>query len=143
MRSFPLKHPYKHIPLLAILFFFAAVPSSMAQWVLLNPVNSTETQPDGIVLVLQSGFLGFQVCSDSIVHIVYSIERDVPQRPDFLVTKKSWPKAGFSLSTADPKVITLSTSRLKIEIARADSSIIFYDSAGHKLTQENSRTLTP
>ncbi|MGC1088055.1 MAG: TIM-barrel domain-containing protein, partial [Candidatus Acidiferrum sp.] len=42
-----------------------------------------------------------------------------------------------------PKVITFTTARLRIEITRADSSVLFFDSEGHKLTQENSRTLTP
>jgi alpha-D-xyloside xylohydrolase len=126
------------------LLFFAAVASPlMAQWEPLNPVTSAALQPDGVVLVLQSGFLRFQVCSDSIVHVVYSKERDVPQRTDFLVTKKSWPKTEFTLHSDDPKLITLITSRLKIEITRADSSIVFVDSVGHKLTQENTRTLTP
>ncbi|MGC2814070.1 MAG: TIM-barrel domain-containing protein, partial [Candidatus Acidiferrum sp.] len=40
-------------------------------------------------------------------------------------------------------VITFTTARLRIEITRADSSVLFFDSEGHKLTQENSRTLTP
>jgi alpha-D-xyloside xylohydrolase len=60
-----------------------------------------------------------------------------------MIVKQSWPHADFSLHSDDPKLITLSTPRLKIEIIRADSSIIFYDSSGHKLTQENTRTLTP
>jgi len=143
MRPISFLHAYKYIALLFLLLSLAAAPSLMAQWVPLNPVTSADPQPDGVVLVLQTGFLRFQVCSDSIVHVVYSIERDIPQRTDFLVTKKSWPKADFSLHTEDPKLITLTTARLKIEITRADSSIIFYDSAGHKLTQENTRTLTP
>jgi alpha-D-xyloside xylohydrolase len=109
----------------------------------LNPVTSVEQQPDGALLTLQSGFLRFQVCSDSILHITYSIERNVPQHPDYLVTRKSWPKSSFELHTDDPKLITLTTSKLKIEVTRADSSLIFYDSANHKLTQENTRTLTP
>jgi alpha-D-xyloside xylohydrolase len=136
-------HAYKYIALPLLLLSLAAAPSLRAQWVPLNPVNSVDPQADGVVLVLQSGFMRFKVCSDSIVHIVYSIERDVPQRTDFLVTKKSWPKADFALHTDDPRLITLTTSRFKIEITRADSSLIFYDSAGHKLTQENTRTLTP
>jgi alpha-D-xyloside xylohydrolase len=143
MRPISFLHAYKYIALLFLPLSLAAAPSLMAQWVPLNPVTSADPQPDGVVLVLQTGFLRFQVCSDSIVHVVYSIERDIPQRTDFLVTKKSWPKADFSLHTEDPKLITLTTARLKIEITRADSSIIFYDSAGHKLTQENTRTLTP
>src|SRR5277367_2937605 len=143
MRPISFLHAYKYIALLAVLVFMAAASPLRAQWVPLNPVNSVDPQPDGLVLVLQTGFLRFQVCSDSIVHVIYSIERDVPQRPDNLIIKKSWPKADFSLHTDDPKLITFTTSRLKIEITRADSSVIFYDSAGHKLTQENSRTLTP
>ena len=143
MRPISFLHAYKYIALLFLPLSLAAAPSLMAQWVPLNPVTSADPQPDGVVLVLQTGFLRFQVCSDSIVHVVYSIERDIPQRTDFLVTKKSWPKADFSLHTENPKLITLTTARLKIEITRADSSIIFYDSAGHKLTQENTRTLTP
>jgi alpha-D-xyloside xylohydrolase len=136
-------HPYKYLTILFLLSLYAAPPSLKAQWVPLNPVTGAETQPDGVVLVLHSGFLRFQVCSDSIVHVVYSIERSVPQRADFLITKKSWPKADFSLRSDDPKLIALTTARLKIEIARADGSIIFYDSSGRKLAQENTRTLTP
>jgi alpha-D-xyloside xylohydrolase len=143
MRLISFLHPHKSIAALFLLIVLAAAPSLKAQWVPLNPVTSVEPQPDGIVVALQSGFLRFQVCSDSIVHVVYSMERHVPQRTDFLVTKKTWPNAGFSLHTDDPKLITLTTARLKIEITRADSSVVFYDSAGRKLTQENTRTLTP
>jgi alpha-D-xyloside xylohydrolase len=143
MRPISFLHAYKYIALLAALLFMAAASPLQAQWVPLNPVTSADQQPDGAVLVLQTGFLRFQVCSDSIIHVVYSIERDIPQRPDNLIIKKSWPKADFALHTDDPKLITLTTSRIKIEITRADSSIIFYESTGHKLTQENSRTLTP
>jgi alpha-D-xyloside xylohydrolase len=134
---------YQSSASLFLLLFLAVTPSLLAQWTPLNPVTSADPQPDGVVLALQSGFLRLQVCSDSIVHVVYSKERDVPQRTDFLVTKKSWPKTGFTLHSEDPKLITLTTSRLKIEITRADSSIVFADSVGHKLTQENTRTLTP
>ncbi|MGB2642586.1 MAG: glycoside hydrolase family 31 protein [Candidatus Acidiferrum sp.] len=134
---------YKHISLLAILFFAAFAPSLRAQWVPVNPVDSVEPRPDGALIVLKTGFLRFQVCSDSIVHVIYSLERDVPQHPDLIITKKSWPKADFSLHADDPKVITFTTARLRIEITRADSSVLFFDSDGHKLTQENSRTLAP
>src|SRR5215469_16277202 len=117
--------------------------SVRAQWLPANPVKSVEPQPDGVLLVLDKGFLRLQVCSDSIIHEVYSLEREVPKRTDFLVVKESWPKAEFTVSSDDPKVVSLKTPAVKIEITRADSAMTFYDSAGHKLTQENSRTLTP
>ena len=133
----------KHISLRLALLFFLAAPSLLAQWVPVNPVDAVEPQPDGAVLVLKTGFLRFQVCSDSIVHVVYSLGRNVPQRSDLIIVKKSWPKSDFSVSSGDPKVITLVTPRLKIEITRADSSIVFLDSEGHHLAQENTHTLTP
>ncbi|MGC2528040.1 MAG: glycoside hydrolase family 31 protein [Candidatus Acidiferrum sp.] len=133
----------KHISLRLALLFFLAAPSLLAQWVPVNPVDAVEPQPDGAVLVLKTGFLRFQVCSDSIVHVVYSLERSVPQRSDLMIVKKSWPKADFSVNSDDPKVITLVTPRLKVEITRADSSIVFLDSEGHHLAQENTHTLTP
>ncbi|GAC1702666.1 MAG: glycoside hydrolase family 31 protein [Candidatus Acidiferrum sp.] len=118
-------------------------PASFAQWLPLNPLKSVDPLPDGALLVLEKGYLHFQVCSDSVVHVIYSLERDVPQHPDFLVIKKSWPKSSFALHTDDAKIFSLTTALLRIDVTRADSSIIFSDAAGHKLTQENSRTLTP
>ena len=129
---------------LAALFLaltFCSVPAS-AQWLALNPVKEVQVQPDGALFELQTGYLRLQVDSDSIVHIVYSLEAQVPERQDFLILKKAWPKTDFSLHTEDAKVVTLSTSQLKIEVNRADSSLIFYDDSGHKLAQENSRSLT-
>lgn len=134
--------PLKYIILIAFLAGGAVAPAA-AQWIPLNPVDSVEPQPDGVVLVLKTGFLRYQVCSDSIIHIVYSLERTPTEHPDYLVTKKSWARTDFALHTDDPKVITLTTSRLKIEITRSDSSVVFYDASGRKLAQENARTLTP
>ena len=142
--------PFSHRHQCSTPLFLLILPSGCA--VAHGSVGATFANPghlrrsasrDGVVLVLQSGFLRFQVCSDSIVHVVYSNERDVPQRTDFLVTKKSWPKTEFTLHSDDPKLITLTTSRLKIEITRADSSIVFVEYFYHKIKQENTRTLTP
>ena len=114
-----------------------------AQWLPLNSVKSVEPQTDGVLLVLDTGYLRFRVCSDSIVRITYSMSREAPQHEDFLVIKTNWPKSDFSLQASDPKLVSLTTLRLRIDIARADSLITFADSEGHKLTQENTRTLTP
>jgi len=114
-----------------------------AQWVALNPVKNVEPRQDGLLLALDRGFLRFEVCTPSMVHVTYSLEREIPKHVDFLVTKTSWPKSEFAVHADDPKNISLSTSNLKIEIDRADSSIAFFDAAGKKLTQENSRSLTP
>jgi alpha-D-xyloside xylohydrolase len=128
---------------LAGLILLALSSTVSAQWIPLNPVKSAETAPDGVLVVLETGYLRFQVCSDSVIHVVYSLERTVPLRPDFLIVKKSWPKTEFAFHSEDPKLLRLTTAKVKIEILRADSSLIFYDAAGHKLAQETSHTLTP
>ena len=130
------------LSLFTLALAFGSFPA-LAQWFPIDPVKEVVAQPDGALFTLQSGWLRFQVDSDSIVHVMYSLEKEVPARQDLLITKTSWPKTDFSLHTEDAKVVTISTSRLKIEVTRGDSSIIFYDAAGHKLAQENTRTLTP
>ena len=124
------------------LFLILASPLN-AQWIPVNAVKSAEIQPDGVLLTLQTGYLRYQVCSDSIVHIVYSLEREVPRHPDFLVLKTAWPKAEFTFHEDDPKVLTLSTSKLKFEITRENSSVTIYDARGKQLAGETYRTLTP
>jgi alpha-D-xyloside xylohydrolase len=121
--------------------FFAL--SVSAQWLPLNPVKSVEPKQDGALVVLENGYLRLQVCTNSIVRVTYSAERTVPQHADFLIVKTSWSKPEFTLRTDDAKVVSLATPRLRIDIARNDSSLTFFDAAGHKLTQENTRTLTP
>src|SRR5260221_7458985 len=108
-----------------------------AQWLPLNPVKSVEPQPDGAEVVLQTGYLHLQVCSESIVHIIYSLEREVPKRPDLIIVKTESPKADFKLDTSDAKTVTLTTTRLKIIINRENSSLIFQDASGHQLAEEN------
>jgi len=75
---------------------FTLVARTQAQWLPLNPVKSSERLPDGVLVSLDNGYLRFQVCSDSIVHVIYSLEREVPTHPDFLVIKKDWAKTDFS-----------------------------------------------
>jgi alpha-D-xyloside xylohydrolase len=115
----------------------------MAQWLPLNPVRSVEPQADGVLVVLENGFLNLRVCTDSMVRVTYSLERTIPQHADFLVVKTAWPQKQFLLQTNDAQVVVLATAQVRIEIARSDSSITFFNAAGRKLTQENTRALTP
>ena len=130
--------------LFALLLSFLQCPTPLlAQWLPLNPVTSVEPQADGVLLVLERGFLRLRVCTDSMVRVTYSMEREAPQHADFLVVKTAWPQATFTLQTADAKTVVVATARVRIEVTRNDSAMVFYDSTGRRLTQENTRTLTP
>ena len=117
--------------------------ATRAQWVPTNPVVDVQQQPDGALLQLQRGYLRFRVCTDAIVRVIYSLEASVPEHTDFLVVKTEWPHTAFSLDTANPKSVTLSTAKLKIVINREDSVVQFFEVGGKLLTLEITRTLTP
>src|SRR5438128_1821388 len=134
---------FLRIPLLLLAVCGFSAPPMTSQWLPLNPVQSVEPRPDGVLLVLASGYLRLDVCSNSIVRVLYALQRTPSSHPDFLVIKKSWPAPEFALQTDHPKSIILTTNSLRIEVSRENSSIVFYDSAGHKLAQENTRTLIP
>ena len=121
----------------------ALTPSALAQWTPLNPVVDAQPQPDGALITLKTGYLRLQVCTDSIVRVVYSLEAAVPPRADFIVTKTSWPHVDFSLQTQDGESVLLKTPRLSIKVSRANSALAFLDEAGKPLAQEDARTLTP
>jgi alpha-D-xyloside xylohydrolase len=129
-----------------VLKFFVAVivfiSLAEAQWTPRNPVTGVQQQPDGVVLTLQSGALKIQVCTDSIVRILYSASATFSEPPDYVVIKKNWPGAKFDFQTTDDE-ITLTTAALKIVVARIDSSITFRSADGSQLLQEGSRKLTP
>jgi alpha-D-xyloside xylohydrolase len=127
---------------LAPFFLFSTTPAR-GQWIPLNPVQSVEQTPDGVELKLLNGYLHFQVCTESIVRVTFSLEKGVPQHPDLILVKTSWPKANFTLNTADEKLITLATPQIKIVIDRANSALVFQDATGKKIAQEDTRTLTP
>src|SRR6267142_474445 len=129
--------------LVPLVVFVAFVPTpSQAQWNPLNPVRSVQKNSDGVTLLLEKGALRFQVCTDVMVRVLYSPQSEFPRVAEYVVIKSEWPQASF-LVAESPDDIALTTSKLKLVVARKDSSIIFYDAAGKKLAQENDRSLTP
>jgi len=128
------------VPLVLIGSVEIATPSG-AQWNPLNPVESFHKDSDGATIFLKKGALRFQVCTDSMVRVLFSPERESPKVAEYVVIKSKWPRTPFDVTeTAD--AISLTTAKLKLVVTKKDSAIVFYDSAGKKLTQENDRTLT-
>src|SRR5258708_25806413 len=126
--------------LIALVAFFPA--ASQAKWHPLNPIRSVQQKPDGVTLLLEKGALRFQVCTDAMVRVLYSPEREFPKVAEYVVIKSEWPVTPFDLAE-NADAVTLTTAKLKLITTKKDSNIVFYDAAGKKLTQENDRTLTP
>jgi alpha-D-xyloside xylohydrolase len=131
-------------PALAVVIVVVGIVSSAtAQWSPMNPVVAVQPQADGVTLAMKTGTLRLQVCSDSIIHVLYSPSASFPpSRPDPVVIKTSWPAAKFTMQTDDDSV-TLTTAQLKIVVTRKDGAITYRDLAGNQLVQEATRKLTP
>jgi alpha-D-xyloside xylohydrolase len=116
--------------------------TASAQWNALNPVESVQQQADGPQLTLHSGTLKLQVCSDSIIHVIYSPASGTRSAENPAIVKKSWVAAKWTIdSSAD--AVTLATSQLKVKVLRKDASVTFSDLNGKGLFQQTEVSLVP
>jgi alpha-D-xyloside xylohydrolase len=113
-----------------------------AQWNPLNPVTGVQQQPDGVLFTMQSGVMRVEVCTDSIIRVVYSPTSSFPNLPDYVVTKTSWPVVLWTMQSTE-KDVTLATSQLKVTVNREDGVIVYSEPTGKRLVQEGPRTMTP
>ncbi len=119
-----------------------SVPLSYSQWAPMNPVTDVKQQPDGVLAPMKTGTLKIQVCTDSIIHVLYSPTATFPSGPDYVVTRKDWPGAKWAMQASGDEV-TISTSRLKVVLSRKDGGLAYKDSDDKALVQEATRKLTP
>src|SRR5258708_14884078 len=127
--------------LIALVILSTILPAS-AQWSKLVPVSKVVKESDGLRATFQSGaVLKLQVCSDAMIHVLYSPNGVFPTRPDYVVTKTSWPAAQFQVDTAGKKTI-LSTSLVTVTLDEASGSIGF-SSGKEQLFSDAQRIMTP
>ncbi|MBV9759890.1 MAG: DUF5110 domain-containing protein [Acidobacteriaceae bacterium] len=113
-----------------------------AQWIAENPVTGVEKQPDGVLFKMQTGILKLQVCTDSIIHVMYAREWPVPKRREYVVTKTQWAQAKFDFRESESSV-SVSTGRLTITVGRKDGAIGYAGPDGKNLLTEGPKQLTP
>jgi alpha-D-xyloside xylohydrolase len=118
------------------------VTAADAQWTAMNPVKQVQQQADGVLFTMGTGTLKVQVCSDSVVRVLYSATSTFPKRTDFVITKEIWPATQWTMQSTDDAV-TISTSLLKITVTRKDGAISYAQLHGESLVQEAARSLTP
>ncbi len=125
---------------LSIVLFLPA--AAKAQWAPFNSVTDVQKQGDGVLLTMKTGVLRLQVCNDSIIRVTYAPGSSIPDVPQYIVTKTTWPAAQWNMESTDADVI-LTTARIKIVIRRKTGAIRYDDSAGKKLFEDGGRSLTP
>jgi hypothetical protein len=108
-------------------------PFSGAQWNPLNPVESFHKGSDGATIFLEKGAPRFQLCTNSMVRVLFSPEREFPKVAEYLVIKSEWPQTAFNVTeTAD--AISLTTAKLKLVVTKKDGVVVFYDSRSNDAT---------
>ncbi len=100
-------------------------------------VIAVEQRKEGVLLRMQTGAMELQVETPGIVHVIYSPSGSFPHHPDPMIVPASWPGAPWKLETTDPAAITLSTSLLRVSVARMNGGLTFRDQAGDILLQDN------
>lgn len=128
--------------LLLLLAGQALTAAAPAQWMPLNPVTAIQLQDDGVLLTMKAGAMKLQVCTPSIIRVLYSRVSPFPVRQDDVVLKSTWSPVHWTMETPGDSVLLL-TSALRVIVARNQGTIVFADSAGGKLFEDNTRSLTP
>jgi alpha-D-xyloside xylohydrolase len=109
------------------------------------PVESVQTDADGVTLTMSPGKMKLTVCSDSIVRVMYSPNATLPAGQDFVVTNHAWPRPSFKVGDAGGQW-TITTRKLQVAVEKASGVVAFRDAAGHLLLSEpagGGKTLTP
>jgi hypothetical protein len=121
----------------AALLGAALVSPALAQWEARNPVTAVQSQPDGAIFTMKTGTLRLQVCSDSIIHVLYSPTSSFPaSRPDPVIIKTSWPATKFTMQTDDDSV-TLTTAQIKLSSpGKTEPSLIATSAASNWCRKE-------
>ncbi len=127
-----------------LLFIAAGLLSTpaRAQWVPLNPVVAVRTLDDGVLFTMKSGTMKLQVCAPDIVRLLYSPGSSIPDVRDDVVIRRTRPPVRWSAETSGDSVL-LRTAKLRVIVSRTRGTILYADSAGGKLFQDDTRTLTP
>src|SRR5579863_4098096 len=118
------------------------LPAAQAQWTPRNPVTAVQKEADAVLLTQKTGFLKIQVCSDSIIHVIYSAAASFHEHPNFVVIKTTWDTPQWSMQESGDEV-TITTARMKVGVAKLDGAITYRELDGKSLVQDSNRWLTP
>src|SRR5689334_20482672 len=91
-----------------------------------------ERLADGIRVPTADGFLSLHVKSDAIVRVTFA--RTAEFRADDMVVIGPAPAAAVRWSwSSTPQAASLTTSRLRVTVSRADGAVTFADASGRAI----------
>jgi len=129
-------------PALLVVALLLLATLAVAQWTAPNPVADFQKQPDGILLHLKVGTLKLEVCSPTVIHLIYSPTAEFPQQQNPVVIKTTWPQFDWKLDDSADSV-GLSTAAFKVAVDRKSGAITYSDASGKVLLHDDTKTMTP
>jgi alpha-D-xyloside xylohydrolase len=99
------------------------------------PVQSVQSNADGVTLTMSPGKMKLTVCSDGIVRVMYSPTATLPAGQDFVVTNHFWKSVSFKVADMDGKVF-ITTRKLKVNVDKTSGAVAFYDASGNLILSE-------
>jgi alpha-D-xyloside xylohydrolase len=106
-------------------------------------VRSFTKNAHGVLFTMRQGTLTIEICSDTIIHVVYTL-RTEPPAPAVAVVKETWAPVPFTVKQ-DRDKISVSTRKLTVAVQRRSGRVSFLDRRGSVILQEpdgGGKTLT-
>lgn len=108
------------------------------------PVKSVHQDADGVTLHMQVGTMKVQVCTERVIHVVYSPADQVPAQLVDVVTR-TWKPVPFEVQDLSD-TIAIITRGLQVRVNRASGAVSFFDTSGKPILEEPSaggKRMTP
>lgn len=101
-----------------------------------------EKEKDGVLFELKKsnhtdpGLLKIQICTEEIIRVIAAPGKAFSERQSLMVDKTDWPEVDWSVKEVDGQV-EISTSKVKVKVNPETGNIVFFDSDGNTVLQEN------
>ena len=118
-----------------LICYLLLLPGLSSAQIRAGNVIATEQQKDGVLFRMQTGVMKVQVCTPSIIHVIYSPDRSFPQHPDPMIVRTTWPEVPWKIEPTE-KDVTLETSVLRVSVENRGRHIAFKDRQGNMLLYE-------
>ncbi len=100
----------------------------------------------GVEFRTQRGTLHVQICTESMVHLVFEAGTH-PSHPQPWIVQTEWPPVAFTVTEDANKNTVITTKRLRVIVERDSASLVYEDASGQVLVRESAsprpRELTP
>ncbi len=101
-------------------------------------ITHTNRTPAGLDLKTGTGLLRLQVISEQIIHVLYTQQAAFSDTPSLMIVPQPAPTPAWD-AEEDFDILTLSTSRLRLQIEKKSAAFTWTDVSGELLVREPER----